>query len=489
MADSSASEAPSESPRAPVKKKPGRPPGAKNKKPKKDTRPAEIEDDETPPHPIMDQAVADQFDSEILGLVASHTSEYVEKRTSRFSAKAVHLTLRGHYSYPDLLNYYRSRMKTGVEITSYSMVRETGHKLGYKHTHVLLCFNKKIQVRTSFFAYYDEDGRLSNPNVRAKNHRSSIMAVASYHYKDSESYPHTNIRIRYDVLGAAKLTELIPKCPTRQEAYSRFCMPDLSNVRDIDLIWDKLHSAPSTARPLPSLRLWQTKVENFILGPDRGRKIGFVVDLAGKAGKSRFAEHIESKKTTLIIRVTNTHDAAYVLDTWIRKNEGRKLDCVIIDLTRSAAGIDGIYDFIEQVRDGTVTSGKYASQTITISPAPTVLVMTNSHINISALTLDRYMIWYIAVDRESSLPVGKKTLAKYADTNGNIKSEGATRYTSMITHEMDTINAEIKRMVQESGFSSETSEDDGIADISTTGLAAMRAECVAALARRGALRS
>ena len=205
-------------------------------------------------------------------------------------------------------------MHDGVEITSYSIIREVGRKHGYKHTHILLSFNRKISVRASYFNYINEEGQVAQPDVRAKNHHAAIEAVVAYHYKDGD-FPHTNIRIKHDSLGAEKLSELIGLCPTIGEAITRFCKPDLSNVRDVQAAWESLHTAEVTARPSDHLREWQRVVMKSLMRMLDGRQIMFVVDKAGKGGKSRFVDHCLPNGTHLGFKPPNhVMLLAYLLD-------------------------------------------------------------------------------------------------------------------------------------------------------------------------------
>lgn len=433
---------------------------AKIPKDKKTKADETIEPVELTVQQITEIEQAEEEDSQLLAELVPHLSKYDEGKTTHFSARAVHLTLKDHYDYIPLLEYYKALLPEKTTITSYSLVREVGLKRGYKHTHVLLVFNKKIQVRGSFFCYISKDQEKVQPNIRAKNHRASIEQVVFYHYKDGD-FPHTNIRIKYDCLGAEKISRLISMCTSATEAVERFCKPDLSNIKDIKLAYDTLHVEENVSAPLTHLRNWQRDVMISLRRNNHPRQILFVVDTAGKAGKTRFAEHVASQLSTLHIRLCNSRDIGCVLAGHYARSREKKIECIVFDFARSVGDISDVYDMLEQVRDGRITSGKYVSQTICLNPPPRVLVLTNNQIDITKLTLDRYRIWYILVDRESSIPIGKKLLLNYVNDSGNVTPEAQERFSIDMENLKSKWNREIKRLAIESGYASESSAGDG----------------------------
>lgn len=446
------------------KSKRGRPKGAKNKS-------------KTPEGPIEPVILSDwqeleikdvltDYDSPLLADLVPLMGRYVETPTSHFKAKAVHLTLKGHYNYVELLNYYHRRMPEKIEITAYSLVREVGVKRGYQHTHALLIFNTKIEVRASFFDYNVGDVHV-HPNIRSKHHKTALDAVVAYHYKDGD-FPHTNIRIKCDSLGAQKMAELLALCPSVTEAIQRFCKPDLSNVRDITTAYEALSVTETPGVALRSLRIWQQEVMLTLRRNIHPRQILFIVDFPGKGGKSKFADHIASQMTTMIIRLAKTRDAAHVLAKYYGAAKNKDIKCIVFDFTRSVGDISDIFDFLEQVRDGRISSGKYISSTISFPTPPQVVILTNKSIDVSLLTIDRYRMWYLLVDHESPVSFGKGLLKQYAGPDGFIPPEGNARFTIDIQNVISDLNNEFKRRMEEAGLYSDSSiDEDGPITINT----------------------
>ena len=110
---------------------------------------------------------------------------------------------------------------------------------------------------------------------------------------------------------------------------------------------------------------------------------------------------------------------------------------------------------------------KFVSVSITIEPPPQVIILTNSNIDIRALTIDRYRIWYLLVNRESSISIGKGLLLKYTDENGYITPEGAERYNIEIQQAISDTNKDLRRIAKEAGIKSDTSEDEEKVSIET----------------------
>jgi hypothetical protein len=133
------------------------------------------------------------------------------------------------------------------------------------------------------------------------------------------------------------------------------------------------------------LRDWQITLNQTLkLAPDK-RKIIFLVDTVGNAGKSWFFRHYEQlhPDNTQIIIPGKKLDMAYAL------NENNRV--VFFDCPRSKQGEYIQYDFLEEVKNGNVFSGKYESRTKRFS-TPHVVVAMNESPNMNLLSEDRYEV-------------------------------------------------------------------------------------------------
>lgn len=146
------------------------------------------------------------------------------------------------------------------------------------------------------------------------------------------------------------------------------------------------------------LRKWQAELNRTLNGPVDKRKIIFLVDYSGSAGKSWFFRYYEQNHgdKCQIILPGKKQDMAYVL-----KETNR---VVFFDCPKSKQGEYIQYDFLEEVKNGNVFQGKYESREKRF-PSPHVVVAMNEMPNESLLSADRYDIRvFTSADLELEVP-------------------------------------------------------------------------------------
>lgn len=143
---------------------------------------------------------------------------------------------------------------------------------------------------------------------------------------------------------------------------------------------------PKPPGPTGSLRPWQQHLVDLCAADPDPRKILFVVNPRGNAGKTYAARYLSSRcKTVQILRVGRVADMAhaYKVDTTV----------LIVDVPKSK-GEFLQYDFLEQVKDGYLMSSKYNSHMKVFKP-PHVIVMMNEEPDRTKLSHDRFKYIYI----------------------------------------------------------------------------------------------
>lgn len=144
-----------------------------------------------------------------------------------------------------------------------------------------------------------------------------------------------------------------------------------------DAIWSAgdRHSVPSIV-----LTQWQARVVDIIKVEPHPRKIYFVVDPTGGAGKSTFARYLRHCfPDSLQVLLPGAHkDLAYVL---------KPSRAYIIDIPRSSSEHVS-WPFLEAVKNGYVLSSKYESM-IKDFPTPHVFVFANQQPPDGMLSQDR----------------------------------------------------------------------------------------------------
>jgi len=134
------------------------------------------------------------------------------------------------------------------------------------------------------------------------------------------------------------------------------------------------------------LHMWQQDLYQLLQRAADPRKIIFVVDCVGNKGKSWFAKYYLwlHPKDTQIIQPGKRNDMAYVIDVSTR--------VLFMDAPRSKQGDYIQYDFLEQIKDGMVTSYKYTCINKVFPLKVHVVVNMNQEPDMTKLSMDRYMV-------------------------------------------------------------------------------------------------
>lgn len=132
------------------------------------------------------------------------------------------------------------------------------------------------------------------------------------------------------------------------------------------------------------LRPWQQALyDSLKLEPD-DRKIFFIVDFQGNAGKSWFGHYYcYLHDNAQVLLPGKKADMAYTLDPLTR--------VLFVDAPRSKQGEFLQYDFLEDVKNGYVFCSKYESRLKQMSPCHVVVFM-NEEPDMNKLSKDRYVI-------------------------------------------------------------------------------------------------
>jgi len=133
------------------------------------------------------------------------------------------------------------------------------------------------------------------------------------------------------------------------------------------------------------LRTWQSQLyESLRRKPDR-RTIIFNVDHSGDTGKSWFCDYYRQlhPEETQILTPGKYQDMALALETSIK--------VLFLDCPRSKQGDFIQYDFLENVKNGRIFSGKYESGMKYLNPVH-VVVMMNEEPDMNKLSIDRYVV-------------------------------------------------------------------------------------------------
>lgn len=140
------------------------------------------------------------------------------------------------------------------------------------------------------------------------------------------------------------------------------------------------------AREIGQPNGWQRDLEQQLAGEPGDRSVTFVIDEAGKSGKSWFIRYFMAKhpKQCQRLSVGKRDDLAHVFDVSVRY--------LFLDIPRTQLEFLQ-YSFLESVKDRMVFSPKYDSMCKTFDHDIHVVVFTNEEPDYNKLTNDRYDIF------------------------------------------------------------------------------------------------
>jgi hypothetical protein len=154
--------------------------------------------------------------------------------------------------------------------------------------------------------------------------------------------------------------------------YPRFC---------VEYIQD---NAPEPEIQVYPLRTWQEELSQLLNRPPDDRKINFVVDLVGNTGKTWFAHYYKRlHKDVQVLLPGKKSDLAYCINTSSR--------VIFLDAPRCKQNEFIFYDFLEEMKNGYIFSGKYESRFKMLRKLHVVVLM-NERPDMDKLSIDRYNI-------------------------------------------------------------------------------------------------
>ena len=176
--------------------------------------------------------------------------------------------------------------------------------------------------------------------------------------------------VKEGVLSHKELRELHSDTWARSE---RFCIQYIDD-----------HRPKHRVKPHP-LRDWQQELNTRLNRSPGDREIIFIVDATGNNGKSWFARYYEDNhsETTQIIVPGKKADMAMIVRV--------ETKVFFFDCPRSKQGEFIQYDFLEELKNGYISSPKYESKIKKLA-VPHVVVLTNEHPDMTKLSADRYSI-------------------------------------------------------------------------------------------------
>lgn len=330
------------------------------------------------------------------------------KANFRFQGKVGFLTYKKHIPLSEIKKVFQDKD------VSISMCHEKGKtKDGYKHTHVLFCYNKKQNIRNS----RHWDCMEIHPNFKKVLTNEHWKNLKTYVQKEGVvivdeckdlTFKEWNSNARKQIQGHKSWIDVI-----NDDSLTYTLQRYLSWAREV---WN--------ARPKykldrkVKLRAWQSQLIKR-LKKQNDRRVMWICDPEGGNGKSFLSNYMIDNCNAFFANNGQIKDVAYAYD-----NE----EYVILDLPRCTRDNDGKdwtpYRLIEMFKDGRLFSSKYQSCLKRFKSAK-IVIMANFMPDTSKMSKDRWDIMSLTrgVLAPKVLNINEGTLEEKEDNEKIIRIE------------------------------------------------------------------
>lgn len=241
---------------------------------------------------------------------------------------------------------------------------------GKKHTHVLLCYNKRVDFTSPRHFDIGE----YHPCIEKAR---SLGASERYLKKED---PEPFIKDNGKVLGGMNAeVDRIWNCETIQDA-----LIGVKNLRDVPAVIAAFENKPDDEQEdidIFDWYPWQLEIMKEMeqeITPAKGRRIIWIYDYKGGSGKTVLAEEMARRDPKHVLVVTETgsmRDFGSLIYTHYL--EGWNGGTVFINFSRHKQDRDALYSPLEALSDRRITTLKYKGKSIRLKRRVRVIVLAN----------------------------------------------------------------------------------------------------------------
>lgn len=159
------------------------------------------------------------------------------------------------------------------------------------------------------------------------------------------------------------------------------------------------HGLPETVTytfKLDSLRPWQQKLWDILIGDPNPRDIYWIYEELGNTGKSTFAKHCVCNLPDCAVLNGKASDVMNAVLMYLQKHK-KFLKTIICDIPRSTIGDKGVcisYGGFENIKNGCFYSGKYEGGMV-VGPNPHMVIFANCRPDPGKFSEDRVRLYEI----------------------------------------------------------------------------------------------
>lgn len=330
----------------------------------------------------------------------------------RLQNRYIMLTYKHHIDKRNLREDITER--TGLQPTFIRSAHETGDDANpYNHTHCVIDFGKSFQTRNCRFFDIEPSLRHHNidetihPHIQTYKNRADFENAKKYIAKEDPDNADLKEKpcMIEGILNQDKLVDALKNyCKKPSDAMGIMAIHAL---RPADYRTDKDDWTYWKPRP------WQEFVIFKIDEKPDGRSVYWIYDQKGKSGKSVLGDYLDDHpdycdKVYFTDDMGNSRECATIMESLFAG--GWRGNTIIVDLTRCTEHHDRMYDYLEKVANGRITSQKYRGKRIKFNK-PHVFVMANYLPHYDKMSLDRWQIYEI----ENNTEIRKMTIDEVKD--------------------------------------------------------------------------
>lgn len=343
--------------------------------------------------------------------VLDETESIPEDRKKFLQNQRVMATYKTHIDKDKLQAFWESKLN--FRMVFWRAAHENADaKDPYEHTHVLVDFGKSFQTTSCrFFDFVMDDGTTIHPNFKP--------IKTKLHWENSLNYIAKEDPENADLKKQPTLATKVWDCKSIQEALEKN-VRKASDATGIIALYNNKPREMQLKSMTEHFCGWQYELwEELAFSEGDDRSVIWIFEEKGGTGKTVFSRSlmIDEPKDVL---VTTAVSGAYHMATIIRNHiaEGWNGRIFLMNLTRAAED-HKIYEGLEAIRDGMITSQKYQGGTV-LFDVKHLVVFANWLPNFDALSLDRWDVREI-VGAESGLAATR--LRRLNIKEGRLKRE------------------------------------------------------------------
>lgn len=248
----------------------------------------------------------------------------------------------------------------------------------YEHSHVLIMYEENMETRN--VRYFDFGG--IHPNIKKIVTKQHLLNVLKYMCKEDKSIEQDMVKLASE--NNMTLFEQVAACKNRAEVLKMVTNPcEVPGLLTMYKLRDELNEVDPDMFTIQ--HEWQKKLDLELLEKPNPRSIIWICGLKGNEGKSEFVRYHVAKYNSLpFTQFGGARDAACVLmgADWNKKT-------ILIDLPRNAES-KSIYEPMEMMKNGMMTSLKYQGGNVFLDRKPHIVVFANFMPDLFTMSKDRW---------------------------------------------------------------------------------------------------